>query len=277
MAACGANYIYITRKWLRALQHAIRVTLLIQLLRRGASFPLDGARGLRGDVIHDPVHAAHAVADAGRHVLQELRLEWIPAQPGPLGSSVLQRAHFPVLIFDRIAALANCLVGAQIIYARFATSGLSSGTAETCEGLGSTTHRARETVRTARDHVKCVFRTAACRRTDHHDTEAEFGARGCDDHVRRNGAHQSAVMPSELVTARSATTCECVLWSPCSSDAAHVTQCNAKCRFANCLIGSLGITLMWRQQPHPAVPGTRPCPVAGTSWEWGDYGLDQVR
>ena len=27
-------------------------------------------------------------------------------------------------------------------------------------------------------------------------------------------ACQSAVMPSELVTARSATTCECVLWSP---------------------------------------------------------------
>jgi hypothetical protein len=44
-----------------------------------SSFPLDGPWRLRRDIVHHPVDAAHAVADAGRHVLQELRLERKPA------------------------------------------------------------------------------------------------------------------------------------------------------------------------------------------------------
>ena len=48
-----------------------------------ASLPLDGARGLRGDVIHHTVHAAHAIADARGHVLEKLGLERIPAKEIP--------------------------------------------------------------------------------------------------------------------------------------------------------------------------------------------------
>ena len=46
------------------------------------------------------------------------------------------------------------------------------------------------------------------------DIGAGPSAQGCQSWAGR--AHQSAVMPSDDVTARSATTCECVRWSPCS-------------------------------------------------------------
>ena len=43
-----------------------------------ALLPLDGARGLAGDVIDDAVDGAHAVADAAGHRLQELGLKGVP-------------------------------------------------------------------------------------------------------------------------------------------------------------------------------------------------------
>ena len=41
--------------------------------------PLNRRRRLRGNVVHDAVHPPDAVADAGRHLLQELGIKLEPA------------------------------------------------------------------------------------------------------------------------------------------------------------------------------------------------------
>src|SRR5438067_7455360 len=62
-AKCGEGYPDIAA--------LIRATVLTVLL------PLDRARRLGGDVVHDPIDPLHFVDDAGRDVGDEFHVEWI--------------------------------------------------------------------------------------------------------------------------------------------------------------------------------------------------------
>src|SRR5262245_4921431 len=51
----------------------------------GSSLPLDRARRLRGDVVHDAVDPLHLVDDARRHVADEFHVEGIEVGAHPVG------------------------------------------------------------------------------------------------------------------------------------------------------------------------------------------------
>ena len=56
--------------------------------------PLDGARGLAGDVIDDAVDGAHAVADAAGHRLQELGLKGVPVGRHAVPAGYCTQRHY---------------------------------------------------------------------------------------------------------------------------------------------------------------------------------------